>query len=426
MDHKTFKAALTGFDDAQGIVKAIFSVTGNIDHGQDRIKAGAFTKTISERGLKVLVLDNHDTSTVNSAIAKTVALREVSRIDLPIKTLQSYPDATGGVEITAQFMLDDPRSAAAFKRIKNGLIDEWSFGYDAFDITMEQEQQDGRDIVVRNIGSIKLYEVSPVLFGMNEATSTVDAKSADTASGKPAPMVVSIKDRNLMEQVEDVSRSFYAQYPDSNEIVYWVKQVWDNFIIVEQKGIFNKMWQINYVMGESAPAFDLPDAWQEVEIVFAPANADKGDDDDQEQKAGRAISARNEARMRSIIDSVQAQLAQLEAILPSAAMEEEQEPEESARNDKTFATKRELGQYVLETFNRMIEVPFVKNGGYENTPGGMRKAIAEEYGLETQREETTQHEQKAGPGDTPPTVNDSPLVDIDFDTLLNTPFEEVQ
>ena len=101
MEHKTFEAVITEADEAQGIVKAIFAVTGNIDQGNDRIKSGAFAKTITERGHKVRVLDNHNTNSVNDAIAKTVSLREVAHAELPPSTLEAFPDATGGAEITA-------------------------------------------------------------------------------------------------------------------------------------------------------------------------------------------------------------------------------------------------------------------------------------------------------------------------------------
>ncbi len=313
MEHKNINAAITEVDEIKGIVTAIFAVTGNVDQGNDRIKSGAFVKTITERGHKVRVLDNHDMTSTTAAIARPVSLREVSRAELPPETLTAYPDATGGVEIKAQFLLDDERSAAVFKRLKNKLIDEWSFGYDALDITHTQEQKAGRDIVVRNIGTVKLYEASPVLFGMNSATSTVSAKGADE-----------------------------------------------------------------------------PEA---------------------EQKAGRAISARNEARMRAIIDSVQKQLEQLESILPGAAVENEPEPESEEK------TRLEQGLFLLKTLE-----------GWGNV-GALRQVVIDEYGLtvtvdennpvyiggetkETIQPETTQ----AGPGDSPPTIEVIELVDID--TLL--------
>lgn len=447
-ERKTVDAIITDIDEEQGIVEAVFAVTGNIDQGNDRIKAGAFTKTISERGHQVLVLDQHRTDSTKAAVARTVSLREIGRNELPPETQAKFPDATGGAKIRSQWMLDDPDSAAIFRRIKNGIITQWSFAYDALDTSHTQEEKDGQNIIVRDIGTIKLFEVSPVLFGMNEATSTTFAKSAQDKAFPP--MIVGLKAFNLSQRVDKTIRSFYTQYPDSRQIVYWVKQVWDEFIIVEQVGAINKLWQISYQMSESDLAFAPVGEWQEVEVTFSAVEVGKSGGAQLEQKAGRAISARNEARMRAIIDSVQQQLAQLEAILPSA--QEEQQESETEENSKQIdlvippgtkgdtydgsvsseriykvleeARKRELGQYVLDTFNRMVEIPSVKSAGYENAPDAMRDAIIEEYGLEQQTKETTQHDSEAGPGDTPPTNEPPPLVDID--SMLKSTFEEVQ
>lgn len=178
MEHKTNEVYVTGIDQEQGIIKAIFSVMGNVDYGNDRIYNGAFAKTFQERGHKVLVLDQHRTDSINRAIAKPIHLRELGRDELPMELLQHYPEATGGAEITAQFSLEDEDSKKAFFRLKNGWVKEWSFGYDPFDTSFSREDRNGKKVSIRNIRTIKLYEVSPVLFGMNDATMTTDAKSA--------------------------------------------------------------------------------------------------------------------------------------------------------------------------------------------------------------------------------------------------------
>lgn len=177
MEHKTSEAFITGVEQDQGIIKAIFSVMGNIDLGNDRIHNGAFAKTFMERGHKVLVLDQHRTQSINDSIAKTLHLRELGREELPLELLQRYPDATGGAEITAQFSLEDENSKKAFFRLKNRWVNEWSFGYDAFDTSFTREERNGKQASIREIRTVKLYEVSPVLFGMNDATMTTGSKS---------------------------------------------------------------------------------------------------------------------------------------------------------------------------------------------------------------------------------------------------------
>ena len=60
IEHKSFPVEILKADSSQGIVEAVVAVMGNIDLGGDIIHNGAFTKTISERGNKVKVLDNHN------------------------------------------------------------------------------------------------------------------------------------------------------------------------------------------------------------------------------------------------------------------------------------------------------------------------------------------------------------------------------
>ena len=83
MEHKQFDAYISDVDEAQGIVKAIFSVFGNVDEGYDRIHPGSFAKTFAERGHKVLVLDNHNMGSAGDAVAKVLGLRELSQAELP-------------------------------------------------------------------------------------------------------------------------------------------------------------------------------------------------------------------------------------------------------------------------------------------------------------------------------------------------------
>ncbi|MBU2249539.1 MAG: HK97 family phage prohead protease [Gammaproteobacteria bacterium] len=179
-EHKT--AALPGakLDEAQGIVEHIIAVFGNVDEGGDRIHPGSFAKTLSERGHKIRVLDQHQTDSVLRAIGKPLALQEVDRAGLPMEIQQRYPEATGGVKAVTRFLLDTPEGAGAFTRLREGVIGEWSFGYDAVQADYSNEDgPDGKSFTVRNLREVKLYEYGPVLWGMNPATMTVSAKAGD-------------------------------------------------------------------------------------------------------------------------------------------------------------------------------------------------------------------------------------------------------
>lgn len=178
MERKTVDGIVTGVDEEKGTVTAIFAVMGNIDQGGDRIWPGAFTKTFAERGHKVRVLDHHNTFSVRDAIAKTVRLRELGYDELPDKLVARYPDAVGGAEIMARFYPEeDEGSKAVYWRLKEELVSEWSFGYDALQVDFSTEQVAGKEMQVRNLRQVRLWEVSPVLFGMNDATMTTGVKA---------------------------------------------------------------------------------------------------------------------------------------------------------------------------------------------------------------------------------------------------------
>ena len=177
MERKTFSGIVTKADEEQGVVEAFFAVFGNVDQGKDIVHPGAFAKTFAERGGKVKVLDNHQTDSIMRAIGKPLVLKEVGRDELPGDLLLQNPDATGGAFARVQMLMDTPEGKGAFVRLRDKAVTEWSFGYDALDFDFSTEKQNGGDVNVRNLRQVKLYEISPVLFGMNSATTTVSAKS---------------------------------------------------------------------------------------------------------------------------------------------------------------------------------------------------------------------------------------------------------
>jgi len=81
--------------------------------------------------------------------------------------------------------MDTPEGKGAFIRLREGVVDEWSYGYDALDYDHETiKGTDGQDVTVRNLRTVKLYELGPVLWGMVPGTQTVSAKS-EPSEGKP-------------------------------------------------------------------------------------------------------------------------------------------------------------------------------------------------------------------------------------------------
>jgi HK97 family phage prohead protease len=171
---KAFHAHITKAD--AGVVEAIVNVFGILDYGNDIVQKGAFAKTISERWSKILVLDQHNTDSTLNAIAKVLAIREMEATELPMEITAEYPEATGGLWVRMQFMVDDEKSNAIFNRIKAGVIGEYSIGFDIIRQHYEKVEWRGQKVNARMIDEIRLYECSPVLWGMNQATATVSAK----------------------------------------------------------------------------------------------------------------------------------------------------------------------------------------------------------------------------------------------------------
>jgi len=191
MEHKEFKAVVTDIDEDQGIVETIFAVMGNIDEGKDRIWPGSFTKTWAERAPQIRVMDQHNISSIMNVLGKPLGFKELGRNELPASLLEKFPDATGGAWAQVQFLMDTPEGKGAFSRIKSKAISEWSFGYDALDFDYETIKAAGGDeVTVRNLRTIKLYELSPVVWGMNQATMTTDVKGDEPAAVKALTLII--------------------------------------------------------------------------------------------------------------------------------------------------------------------------------------------------------------------------------------------
>jgi hypothetical protein len=146
-------------------VTGIFAVHGNIDSYGDVSHPGSFAKTIAERLGRVKFLWNHDFYG-GPPVAVVTALREVGRDELPDKVLELAPTATGGVEVTREYLKND-RAEQVFEAVATGAADEMSYGYDP--VKMDFGEVDGQK--VRHLREIRLWEVSDVIFGANPATA---------------------------------------------------------------------------------------------------------------------------------------------------------------------------------------------------------------------------------------------------------------
>lgn len=265
----------------QGVVEHLAAVFGNIDDGGDIIHPGSFRKTILERQGKIRCLDQHATDSIMRVIGKPLSMREIGRDELPPEVLARFPDATGGLLVKTQFLLNTPEGLGAFERIKAGAVDEYSIGYDALDADYSTAVKDGEELTVRNLRQLRLYEYSPVIFAMNPATATLSAKAAPS-EGKPWA---------VFEQ-------------DGKWIVY-------------------KVDENGEPVGDPVGTHDSEDAAREqVRALYASEEDDKRKPaaPPQPTKAGRIFAARNVNRLRQLAEI-------LEELLEEIGEEEPQQEE---------------------------------------------------------------------------------------------------
>jgi HK97 family phage prohead protease len=144
-------------------VTGIFAVHGNVDEGGDRSWPGSFSNITTNGRDRTRFLWQHNGQ--EPPIATIKSIREVPRQDLPASVLAYASEATGGVEVTREY-LDTTRGNEVLAALKAGAIEEMSYAYDvtAYDF----EDADGKQI--RNIRGVKLFDVSDVNWGMNPAT----------------------------------------------------------------------------------------------------------------------------------------------------------------------------------------------------------------------------------------------------------------
>lgn len=168
---------------AAGIIEAVVSVFNNVDAIGDRIRPGAFTRSLARKLPKGVW--GHDWET---PVAKTLEARELLAGDTLLP--QSLAEL-GGLYIKAQFNLSTQRGREAFSDIEFGIVDEFSIGYRVKDAAFDEETG------IYELLEIELYEWSPVLVGMNPATALISCK------GQPFPGADGSSD--LVARITDAS-----------------------------------------------------------------------------------------------------------------------------------------------------------------------------------------------------------------------------
>jgi HK97 family phage prohead protease len=198
-------------DEDQGIIRGYLAVFNNIDSTKDRIRAGAFKKTLTEalqrktnRGKKYLfpLLWMHD----------------------PEKPIGGFIDAIEdkyGLLVTAQLdistnplgMPNNPLATSVYSGFKQGFIDELSIGYKAL-----QKQYDHNGI--RDLTEVQLFEGSAVtmLFAANDLAQVTDVK---VASGGSFPLADKSTPWSKSKAIKDIEAATGGDWSKASKYFFW-------------------------------------------------------------------------------------------------------------------------------------------------------------------------------------------------------------
>jgi HK97 family phage prohead protease len=136
-----------------GSFEGYAAIFGNVDLGGDVIERGAFKEIITGRNGMVKILNQHRSS-------DPIGVAEVKQDDK-------------GLQFKGQLILEAASARSAYALMKGGALDGMSIGYDVM--------EGGGKILesgIRQLTALKLWEISPVTFGMNPLAGIDSVKTA--------------------------------------------------------------------------------------------------------------------------------------------------------------------------------------------------------------------------------------------------------
>lgn len=182
-------------DEERHVIEVKFASYGNPDSDGDVLVRGCFAKSFKERGVdsttnrKIVFLWQHD---MRDPIGKIIKLEE--REDGAYATVRlSDFDAV-------------PNAKRAYAQLKDGDINQFSFGFSYVWDKMEYDEE--QDVFI--IKEVKLYEISVVTLGANEMTEYI-GEIADEEQMKSYLKELSVKDKNKFNQIKQIILSLEAE-----------------------------------------------------------------------------------------------------------------------------------------------------------------------------------------------------------------------
>lgn len=176
MERKFFRLKLADVTDT-GEIAGHGSVANNVDLGQDTVKSGAFLKTLQESKGKLPILFNHDPSE-------------------PIGVWTEMQEDGKGLRVKGQINMEVARGREIHALLKQGAIKGLSIGYSI----VKDKIENG----IRQLIELKLYEVSVVVFPMNEMAQVDTVKADDEKNLAPLHERLVKSKQQLLQMMEQL------------------------------------------------------------------------------------------------------------------------------------------------------------------------------------------------------------------------------
>lgn len=324
------KVKATAADDdtlQEGQFTALASVFNNIDAVGDVVVPGAFAddlKSWQESGDPIPVLWGHQMNDPNMNIGQVLHAEENDT----------------GLQVTAQLDLDNPMAKQVYRLLKGRRVGKMSFAYDIEDGA--PAARDGKDVY--ELRKLKLHEVSVVQIPANPAATVQQVKeAADRArAAVRVKKAISPHDTNTSTSEWDAGANEARLSNDAGAGVYRQAYAWvDPEADPDTKAAYKFPHHDISESGEVGPANMSACSAVIAALNGARDGADIPDDDrqgvwdhiakhmrdaDQEPpelktraaggvKAGRTISAKNEATLRSALDRMTGAIKDVKSIL---------------------------------------------------------------------------------------------------------------
>jgi uncharacterized protein len=198
---KQFHFSCKAVDDDQGLIEAYGSVFDTVDQGDDTVKPGAFKRTIQNSKQRV-----------QAGKAKFLAAMLWQHdANQPIGGWTDLKEDAHGLLCKGQIVLSTQLGKECYELIKAGVIDQFSIGYDIPSGGAFYDKSTG----VRNLTELRLWEVSPVTFAMNQEALLVGVKGNTMPDDKKTVQRKTLLDHYNQEQAQALLEDWQDIYISS-------------------------------------------------------------------------------------------------------------------------------------------------------------------------------------------------------------------